>query len=84
MYRLLLLCCFLLLDTCQLHGQQVANWPQGTGPQARFFSQGQNVPRSWSVVREQNIRWRKQAFGNRPKYSGYMGETNLLYHHGRR
>ena len=60
MYRLLLLCCFFLVDTGQSHGQQVANWPQGTGPQTRFFSQGKDIPQSWSVVRKQNIRWRKQ------------------------
>ena len=39
------------------HLQQ--NWPQGAGPGADFNVQAASVPTSWSVVRNENIAWRK-------------------------
>jgi len=35
-------------------------WPQGTGPAANFAVSASDVPLKWSVVRNQNIRWRKE------------------------
>lgn len=34
-------------------------WPQGNGPNGDFTASGENSPVSWSVVRNENIKWKK-------------------------
>jgi hypothetical protein len=59
MFRFATLLCFLLTAASTLFAAGPANWPQGTGPSASFHTSGSGVPTAWSVVRNQNIRWRK-------------------------
>ena len=59
MLRLSVILILVLSNSVQLLSQEPANWPQGTGPLARFSVPGEQVPTAWSVVRNQHIRWRK-------------------------
>ena len=60
MLRLSVMLILVLSNPLLLPGLEPSNWPQGTGPQARFSVPGEQVPTEWSVVRNQQIRWRKQ------------------------